>query len=620
MKLLGSASISQHNHKGFIQIPDSSPTVDHAYQAGRAIYSSPIRFFDPLTVTPASFQTTFSFQFTTNKSSSAGDNGLAFVIVPDEFTVGRPGPWLGIVNDACGHYKVVAIEFDSSHDPKFGDPNDDHVGINLGSAVSSKTANISSSSSSSESETNAWNSLHDHDSIHRAWIMYDGHKKWIDIYFGVDGDSVPSKPILSTPLNLSPFLEEYMFVGFSASTGDSPQIHNILSWNFSSTIQASLNVPLKHTCHRNIAHQVSKYSTTTHSSYRPSSFMIFMCIVVLCTLTLLNFYCNATKQSESERSLGFSFPDKKQRPQSHPLSKPRRFLMLEIYRATKRFSKMEVLATDSRGLLYRGTLPSGSYVSVKRFSTEFLMINLNWTQVLKRISSITQVSEHHHHHHHPGLAPIRGWCCDDNRETILVYDYYQNGSLERWLFGLGVLPWTRRFKIVKDIAEALCFLHSKEVTHGNLKISSVFLDINYNAVLGDYGFVFFQQLGKPSKKAVDVFGFGMLVLEIVAGKRRIEMTTEDNDKEEMGVLEFAWRMHEKGEILKVVDERMERNVNSEEAIRVLEIGLSCSLSEINNGRTSMADVVQLLDMLNPVPVLPPSRPAFLSRIRNPPRL
>ncbi|KAI9174223.1 hypothetical protein LWI28_014038 [Acer negundo] len=293
MKLIGSASISQHL-KGFIQIPDPSPTVDHAYQAGRAIYSSPIRFFDPLTVTPASFQTTFSFQFTTNKSSSPGNNGMAFVIVPDEFTVGRPGPWLGIVNDACSHYKVVAIEFDSSHDPKFGDPNDDHVGINLGSVVSFKTANISSSS---ESETNSWNSLHDHDSIHRAWII-----------------------------------------------------------------------------------------------------------------------------------------------------------------ATKRFSKMEVLASDSRGVLYRGTLPNGSHVSVKRFSTEFLMINLNWTQVLKRISSITQVS----YHHYPGLAPIRGWCCDNNRETFLVYDYYQNGSLERWLIGLGVLPWTRRFKLVKDIAEALCFLHSKK--------------------------------------------------------------------------------------------------------------------------------------------------------------
>ncbi|KAH7549504.1 hypothetical protein JRO89_XS13G0041900 [Xanthoceras sorbifolium] len=585
MKLLGSASISQDN--GFIQIPDPSPTVNHAYQAGRAIYSSPIRLFDPLTITPASFQTTFSFQFTTaatNKSYS-GNGGLAFLIVPEEFTLGRPGPWLGILNDACEHYKVFAVEFDNSHDPKFGDPNDHHVGVNLGSVVSFKTANAS---------------LHD-DSIHRAWITYDGHRKWIDIYFGVDGDPVPSQPILSTPLNLSPFLKEYMFVGFSASTGDSPQLHNILSWNFSSTIQAFLNVPLKHICHRNVAHQVSKYSSTINHTSR-NSFMIFMCVVALCTMTFLNFYCSCTKRSETtESSMAFSFPDKKQRP--HPPSRPRRFAIIELYMATKRFSKMEVLARESRGVLYRGTLPNGCHVAVKRFSNEFLdPSNLKRTRVLlKRISSITQVCCH------PGLAPIRGWCFDD-RMTILVYDYYQNGSLDRWLFGLGVLPWSRRFKLIKDIGETLSFLHSKELTHGNVKSSSVFLDINYNAVLGDYGFVFFQ--GKPSKKAVvlDVFGFGMLVLEIVAGKRTIE---REEEEEEMGVLEFAWSMHEKGEMVKVVDERMGRNVNSEEAIRVLEIGLSCSLSEINNGRPSMADVVQFFNMMNPVRILPSSRPAQL---------
>ncbi|XVF13229.1 hypothetical protein REPUB_Repub08aG0190700 [Reevesia pubescens] len=133
---------------------------------------------------------------TTGESATAerGGNGLAFVIVPDEFTVGRPGPWLGILNDACNHYKVFAVEFDNNDDPKFGDPNDDHVGINLGSVVSFKTANLS--------VTNV--SLH-YDSVHRAWIMYDGHKRWIDVYLGLDGYPLPPLPSLSSPLNLSPF-------------------------------------------------------------------------------------------------------------------------------------------------------------------------------------------------------------------------------------------------------------------------------------------------------------------------------------------------------------------------------------------------------------------------------
>ena len=91
-----------------------------------------------------------SFKFTaTTTDGSVPDkaihsgNGLAFVRVPDEFTIGRSRPWLGILNDACSHYKVFVVEFDTSYDPEFGDPNEDHVGIKLRSAVSFKTENSS---------------------------------------------------------------------------------------------------------------------------------------------------------------------------------------------------------------------------------------------------------------------------------------------------------------------------------------------------------------------------------------------------------------------------------------------------------------------------------------------
>lgn len=260
---------------------------------------------------------------------------------------------------------------------------------------------------------------------------------------------------------------------------------------------------------------------------------------------------------------------------------------------------MEVLASDTRGVLYRGTLPNGCYVAVKRFSSnEFLHLSrLDWTRVLKRISSITTNVLCH-----PNLAPFRGWCCD-NRETIIVYDYYQNGSLDRWLFGVGVLPWSRRFELIKDVAESLSFLHSKELTHGNLKSSSVFLDVNCKAVLGDYGFF----MGSVSSKKADVFGFGMLVLEIVSGKRT-ELEEEITD-----VLGFAWAMHEKGEMVNVIDDRMKSNMNFEQAIRVLEIGLVCTLCEgnIGIGRPSMEEVVHFLNMKKQIPKLAPRRPAEL---------
>ena len=67
------------------------------------------------------------------------------------------------------------------------------------------------------------------------------------------------------------------------------------------------------------------------------------------------------------------------------------------------------------------------------------------------------------------------------------------GSLDRWLFGLGVLPWSSKFKLIKETAKAVCFLHLKGLAHGNLKTSSVFVDLNYQFVLGDYRFVFFMK-------------------------------------------------------------------------------------------------------------------------------
>jgi hypothetical protein len=347
IKLLGNAKVSEDA----IQIPDvSAATVDPTYQAGRTIYASPIRLFDPLTKTPASFQTTFSFKFTSITTTTAnvsvsderhGGAGLAFVISPDEYSIGKPGPWLGILNDACGHYKVFAVEFDMCHDPEFGDPNDDHVGINLGSIVSFKTA--------SSSKANV--SLHNNTVGHRAWIAYDSQRRRIEVHLGSDGDHKPSEPILSSPLNLSPFLNEYMFVGFSASTGNLAQIHSILSWNFSSTNLAMVQKPSAKICHKNVAHQVSKYSRIGYTA-PPSSFLIFVAVIALCTVALICFYFNSARIDHASAVNFILLVDKKQKPT--PPNKPRRYTIMEVFKATRRFSKLEILGSDVRGVLYRG--------------------------------------------------------------------------------------------------------------------------------------------------------------------------------------------------------------------------------------------------------------------------
>ncbi|XVF13228.1 hypothetical protein REPUB_Repub08aG0190600 [Reevesia pubescens] len=135
-------------------------------------------------------------------------------------------------------------------------------------------------------------------------------------------------------------------------------------------------------------------------------------------------------------------------------------------------------------------MPNGRHVAVERFSTKtFNPSSLDWNRIRKRISAITTIYDHH-----PKLAAIRGWCYD-NRETILVYDYFQNGTLDRWLFGLG----------------------------GSRQVDSFI-----------------------SEKKADVFMFGLLVLEIIAGKKKVEdIQSDDTSKEVLDLLGFALEMHER---------------------------------------------------------------------------
>ncbi|CAK9171021.1 unnamed protein product [Ilex paraguariensis] len=599
VKLLGSAIISEEN--GCVQIPNHSPTIDLRHLAGRAIYSSPIRLFDPLTETPASFETTFSFQFETTSTESSlnnrssdfggggdGGHGLTFILVPDEFTVGRPGPWLGMLNDACDEdYKAVGVEFDSYHNPEFGDPNDNHVGINLGSIVSTTTINASDVG------------IHLKDgSIHRAWITYDGLRRYIDVRLGSDGKDSTSKLVFSGPLDIAPFLNEYMFVGFSASTGNHTQVHNVFSWNFTSMSRASLRIPSTETCESKIIVHGDEHGESSIKK-APSSFLIFLAVVVLLLAVLLNLYLNRKRRERKPED--FVLPEKKQRPR--PPNKPRRFTIAEIFTATRSFSELQKLGSDTRGVTYKANMLNGCNVAMKRFSTQFFNSHgLDRRRVAKEIKAISRIR-------HPNLVPIRGWCFD-HRETIVVYDYLPNSGLDKWVFGVGVLPWTRRFKVAKDVAEALSYLHSKQLAHKNMKTSSVFLDVSFRAVLGDFGFVLGSSDSTRFESAVsqtaDVFDFGVFVLELVAGRER----RCDIDGVRSDLLDLAWAMHEREEKVKVVDRRMGSLVNSEQAVRILEIGLLCTLNE-NKGRPTMEEVVEFLSLEKLVPELPPSRPIAL---------
>ncbi|XP_076908962.1 L-type lectin-domain containing receptor kinase VIII.1-like [Bidens hawaiensis] len=516
------------------------------------------------------------------------------MLAPDEFTVGRPGPWLGMLNDACDEeYKAVGIEFDTRENVEFGDPNDDHIGINLGSIVSTITINVS------EFGLDLKNG-----EIQRAWIDYQGQNRVLAIQLGPDSGGYPSKPVFEGKLDISEFLNEYMFVGFSASTGNFTQMHNLISWNFTSTSRASLRVPSLETCESRL---VRGDSGGGGGGGDLNGFFIFMSVVLLAIVAFVSLYYNRKRGKEKSNTVAM-LSEVKERPR--PPNKPRRFTISEVSKATRCFDELHKVANDERSDTYHGTLLNGCHVVVKRFLVEYFKSSgVNRRHVCKQIKAMSKLR-------HPNLVPIRGWCFD-HQETMVVYDYVPNGVLDDWLYGNGVLPWSRRLKVVRDVAHALNYLHSQKRAHKNVKTSSVFIDVSIRALLGDFGFVmpgpesnrFVESISQPT----DVFEFGVVLLEVVAGRNRYRSRTEsdrESDVLDSDLLQWTWTMHEINEKEKVVDGRLGSVLNLDQAVRIVEIGLLCTLKE-NAGRPNMAEVMEYLNFETEIPKLPTRRPVTL---------
>ncbi|CAD6343133.1 unnamed protein product [Miscanthus lutarioriparius] len=162
--------------------------------------------------------------------SATAPHGLTFVVAPsrDEPPPGSYGGYLGLTNATLeanptpARNRFVAVEFDTT---KQGyDPSDNHVGLNVGSVVSVKTANLTAFriATNSSNPTN-----------YTAWVEYDGVARHVSVYMGVRGEPKPASPVLDSPLDLSEHVPEKAYIGFTASTGTDFELNCILDWTLS---------------------------------------------------------------------------------------------------------------------------------------------------------------------------------------------------------------------------------------------------------------------------------------------------------------------------------------------------------------------------------------------------
>ncbi|RYQ86695.1 hypothetical protein Ahy_B10g106332 [Arachis hypogaea] len=225
---------------------------------------------------------------------------------------------------------------------------------------------------------------------------------------------------------------------------------------------------------------------------------------------------------------------------------------------------------------------------------------------------------------HRNLVQLLGWC-RRRGDLLLVYDFMENGSLDKYLFDepKTILRWQQRFKIIKDVASALLYLHEgyeQVVIHRDVKASNVLLDSEMNGRLGDFGLArLYEHGGHPSTTRVvgtlgylapelprtgkatpstDVYAFGALMLEVACGVRPVDPRKAQH--EDLVLVDWVWKMYKEGKLIDVVDPNLNGDFDEREVVMVLKLGLMCS-NGAPTSRPSMRQVTRYLDGENLLP-------------------
>ncbi|XP_027155828.1 cysteine-rich receptor-like protein kinase 10 [Coffea eugenioides] len=294
----------------------------------------------------------------------------------------------------------------------------------------------------------------------------------------------------------------------------------------------------------------------------------------------------------------------------------------EIQAATNNFSACNRIGEGGSGRVYKGTLHNGQDVAVKRLSTSSLQ---GFEEFRNEIGLVANL-------HHRNLVRLLGYCFH-GEEKLLIYEFVPNKSLDYFLFDperQPVLDWSRRYNIIGGLARGLLYLHDDSrlrIVHRDLKASNVLLDESMNPKIADFGYARIcavdQSEGSTSKIAgtygymapeyamrgqfsvkSDVFSFGVLVLEIISGKRSGSFHESDSAED---LLSYAWKQWRDGTPVALLDRNVGDASSRNEVIQCIHIGLLC-VQEDAEQRPNMAAVVLMLNSYSatmPAPNQPP---------------
>ncbi|KAE9599875.1 hypothetical protein Lal_00046345 [Lupinus albus] len=561
------------------------------FSTGRAFYPHKIQTKSSNSSNLLPFATSFIFSIAKIKNFVITGHGFAFIFTPSRGVNGtRPAEYLGLfnrTNQGNPHNHVFGVEFDSIRNEEFSDINGNHVGVN-----------INSLSSSTSCEAGYWGGKDDKEfkvlkinsgQNYQVWIEFMDSR--LNVTMARAGQKKPNVPLISNNINLSEVLLGETYVGFSAATGKILDSTKILAWSFSNSNFSIGDALLTD----NLPSFVFHKGWFSRSPALVGGLISIICVLILgCGSVVLFILCRGNKTTEELEEWELEYW-------------PHRISFHEIDVATRGFSEENVVAIGGNGKVYKGVL-QGVEVAVKRIPQER---EEGMREFLAEVTSLGRMK-------HRNLVGLRGWCRKDKGNLILVYDFMHNGSLDKRIFECGnrkILTWKERIQVLKDVAAGILYLHEGwevKVIHRDIKASNVLLDKDMNSRLGDFGLARMHEhhgqvanttrvigtvgyiapevirTGKASTMS-DVFGFGILVLEVICGRKPVE-------EHKPGLVEWLMSLMVIGQLHIAVDERLKAQwgYTMEESERLLHLGLLCSNSD-SSIRPNMRQVVKMLE-------------------------
>ncbi|KAL6909520.1 hypothetical protein ACP4OV_001801 [Aristida adscensionis] len=288
------------------------------------------------------------------------------------------------------------------------------------------------------------------------------------------------------------------------------------------------------------------------------------------------------------------------------------FVCQELETATDYFSEKNVIGQGGFGKVYKGTLPDGTVIAVKRL-TDYKSPG-GEAAFLREVELISVAV-------HRNLLRLIGLCTTQT-ERLLVYPFMQNLSvayrLRDFKPGEPILDWSVRKRVARGTARGLEYLHehcNPKIIHRDVKAANVLLDEDFEPVVGDFGLAKLVDVrvtsvttkvcgtmghiapeylftGKSSERT-DVFAYGIMLLELITGKRAIDFP-DMVDEDDVLFLDHFKKLQREGCLDTIVDPNLNINYDVKEVEMMVQIALLCTQAYPED-RPSMCEVVRMLD-------------------------